>query len=90
MPNIPTMMQLPIGLVIGTVSVIAPGLLRPFVIVALVLAGIQAVLLYQAGGTGAVEVALSWLVALVRDITFILVGAGIGRLAASIVFGRGD
>lgn len=40
-------------------SVIAPGLLRPFVIIALVLACGQAALLYHVGGISALEVALS-------------------------------
>ena len=87
MSSIPTIIQLPIGLGLGVISVIAPGLLRPFVIVALAFAGLQAVLLYQAGGATALAVPLGWLVDLTKEVTLVLIGLGVGRIGTGIVFG---
>jgi hypothetical protein len=87
MPVISTMLQFLIGLALGAVSAIAPGLLRPFAITALVLGALQATLLYQTGGAGAVEVAFNYLLAALRDMSMILIGLGLGRVAATVVFG---
>ena len=88
MIDVSTLGQLPIGIGIGVASVMAPWLLRPFVVVALVLLGLQGGLLYAAGGAAALNLALSWLTAIASGFGLALVGVGIGRIAAEILFGR--
>jgi hypothetical protein len=87
--DIPTLIQLPLGLGIGIDTVIAPWLLRPFLIVAVTLLCVQAGLLYAAGGPAALTVGLSWLITLARSLTLVLVGIGLGRLGVTIMLGRG-
>ena len=83
--TLPAIMQLPLGLALGAASVVAPGLLRPFIIVALVVAAFEATLIYHSGGTGALQVALGWVLTLFRDASLILIGIGLGRVAADIL-----
>jgi hypothetical protein len=86
--DIPTLIQLPLGLGIGIASVIAPWLLRPFLVVAATLLCVQGGLLYAAGGPAALTLGLSWLTALARDLTIVLIGIGVGRLGAAVMLGR--
>ena len=86
--DLPTFAQLPIGLAIGVASVIAPWLLRPFIVVAVVVLCIQGGVLYAAGGSSALMVGLSWFATIVRDLTLVLAGIGIGRWGGQVLFGR--
>jgi hypothetical protein len=86
--NLPSITQLPLGIVIGALSVVAPWMLRPFLIVALVLLMVQGGMLYASGGTSALATALNWLVGIVGTFGFALVGIGLGRIVAQILFGR--
>ena len=86
--DLPAFIQLPIGFSIGLASVLAPWLLRPFLIVALTIFAVQAGVLYAAGGTAALSVGLSWVTLLVRDFGLLLAGVGVGRIGTEILFGR--
>ena len=86
--DIPTLMQLPIGLGIGITSVITPWLLRPFIVVAMTILCVQGGMLYAIGGSSALLVGLSWLTTVARSVALVLAGVGIGRWGGQIVFGR--
>jgi hypothetical protein len=83
--DIPALFQLPVGLAIGIASIAAPGLVRPFVIVATVVLGVQGALLYSAGGPEALSTGLALLAAMMRNLTLVLVGIAIGRWGTEIV-----
>ena len=84
----PVFAQLPLGFGLGLASCVFPGLLRPFVVVALLLLGFEAMMLYRAGGADALETALAWLMLVVRNAALLLAGLGVGRWSGEIVFGR--
>ena len=86
--TISTVSQLPIGIGIGVASVLAPWLLRPFLVVALAVLILQGSLLYAVGGIAALSTSLSWLMSIAGSFAFVLAGIGVGRVAAEVLFGR--
>jgi hypothetical protein len=86
--DIPTLAQFPVGVALGVASVVAPWLLRPFIIVGLCLLGLQAGLLYAAGGTSAVAAGLQWFAGIVGSFVMVLTGIALGRVVSQVLFGR--
>jgi hypothetical protein len=84
--TISNLAQLPLGIGIGAVSVVAPWLLRPFLMVALAVLVLQGGLLYAAGGFAALSTGLSWLISIASSFAFVLCGIGIGRVAGEVLF----
>jgi len=78
MLGIPVIAQLPIGLAIGTASVLAPWALRPFIIVGATLLVMQAGLFWAAGGEAGLAMGLTAITGLAREVTLTLVGVGVG------------
>jgi hypothetical protein len=88
MLSISPVLQLPIGFGLGVVSSVFPGLLRPFVMVGIVLLGIQGFLLYQAGGYDALATGLGWVQSLIASAAFGIAGLALGRWSSELMFGR--
>ena len=86
--DVPTIAQFPLGLTLGAVSVVAPWLLRPFIVVGLCLLALQGGLLFAAGGTSAVTAGLQWLVSIASSFVLLLTGVALGKFAAQVLFGR--
>jgi len=86
--DIPTLIQLPLGIAIGTASVIAPWMLRPFLITAVTVLCIQGGMLYAAGGSAALTLGLSWLTTMAKGLALVVGGIGVGRVASEVIFGR--
>lgn len=84
----PPVTQLPIGLALGILSTFFPTLLRPFVALGVLLLAAEAVLLYHAGGAGALQTSLLWLVDLVRNAALLIAGLGIGSWAGALILGQ--
>jgi hypothetical protein len=86
--DIPNLLQLPLGIAIGTASVVAPWALKPFVITAFTLLCIQGGLLYADGGPAALALGLSWLTAMAKSLALVGGGIGLGRIGSEVLFGR--
>ena len=89
MYDIPSILQLPVGVAIGATTVVAPWMLRPFLITAFALLGIQGLLLYADGGSVALATGLAWLTTMAKNLGLLLGGIGVGRVVSQVLFGRG-
>ena len=86
--DVPTIAQFPLGVAVGAASVIAPWLLRPFIVVGLCLLALQGGLLFAAGGASAVTAGLQFLVGIAGSFVMLATGGALGRFVAEVLFGR--
>ena len=81
-------MQLLVGFGVGVASVFVPGLFRPLVTTASVVAVVQGLFLYHTGGMDALMVGVTWVVGIVQTALLGVAGLGIGRWAAEVIASR--
>ncbi len=81
-------LQLLIGFGVGTTSVFLPGLFKPLVTTAFVVAVAQGLFLYHTGGMDALMVGVTWIGGVVQTVLLGVAGLGIGRWAAEVIASR--
>lgn len=81
-------MQLLVGFGVGAASVFVPGLFRPLVTTAFLIAVVQGVFLYHTGGMDALMIGITWIVGIVQTMLLGVAGLGIGRWTAEVIASR--